>query len=149
VVGAVDGLRIEQVLTNLLTNALKYSPAERPIDVTLELDPTGSVATIRVRDHGPGVPPERREHLFERFYRAGEQDHVAGLGLGLYISRQIVALHRGTLDASFPEDGGTCMTVTLSLDAAADSATVPEEAAWDASLTGPSWSLTTTRVSAN
>ena len=148
VVGVVDGLRIEQVLTNLLTNAIKYSPVESPIDVKLEVNPDANVATIRVRDHGPGVPPERREHLFERFYRAGDQDHVAGFGLGLYISRQIVALHRGTLGADFPEDGGTCMTVTLPLDAA-DSMTAGAEAEWDASLTGPSWSLTTTRLSAN
>ena len=146
--GAVDGLRIEQVLTNLLTNAITYSQAENPIDVTLELDPDGRVATLRVRDRGPGVPPERRERLFERFYRAGGQDHAAGFGLGLYISRQIVALHRGTLGADFPEDGGTCMMVTLPLDAA-DSMIAGAWAEGDASLTGPSWSLTTTRLSAN
>ena len=149
VTGTVDGLRIEQVLTNLLTNAIKYSPAESPIDVTLEVNLAGSVATIQVRDRGPGVPPERRERLFERFYRAGDQDHVAGFGLGLYISRQIVALHRGTLDASFPDDGGTCMTVTLPLDAATGLDIAPAEVEWDPSLTSPSWSLTTTRLSAN
>jgi signal transduction histidine kinase len=69
-----------------------------------------------VRDHGLGIPPEHRPHIFDRFYQAhagGPLTSMAGMGLGLYISRQIVELHGGTIDAEFPDDGGTRFVVML------------------------------------
>jgi signal transduction histidine kinase len=66
-----------------------------------------------VRDHGIGIPPERRARLFDRFYQAHGEGHFGGLGLGLFISRQIVELHGGTLEADFPPDGGTRFCVNL------------------------------------
>ncbi len=68
---------------------------------------------LAVRDHGIGIAPEERSHIFERFYQSRPSDQRAGLGLGLYVSRQIVELHGGSIEAEFPEDGGTRIVVTL------------------------------------
>jgi signal transduction histidine kinase len=107
----VDPLRIEQVVTNLLSNAIKYSPDGGTIDVSLSRGNDG--VHLVVRDHGIGIPPERRARLFDRFYQAHGEGHFGGLGLGLFISRQIVELHGGTLEADFPPDGGTRFCVNL------------------------------------
>ncbi|MBI2940545.1 MAG: HAMP domain-containing histidine kinase, partial [Chloroflexi bacterium] len=108
----VDSLRLEQVLTNLIDNAIKFSPAGGQIDVEVSML---DVETVRlaVRDRGIGIPPERRPHIFDRFYQAHADGHFGGMGLGLYISRQIVHLHGGVLVAEFPPDGGTRFVVTL------------------------------------
>jgi signal transduction histidine kinase len=110
----VDPLRLEQVLTNLVDNAIKYSPAGGEIVVTLAV-PEGQRVEIRVRDHGLGIPPDHRGQIFDRFYQAHTGQHYGGMGLGLYICRQIVELHGGTIHAEFPDDGGTCLVVTLPL----------------------------------
>lgn len=101
------------VLTNLLDNAVKYSPDGGPIEVELVSSDGGAV--VRVRDHGPGVPEEKRAALFEPFYQVAENG--SGLGLGLYLSRQIVEAHGGRLAAEFPEDGGACFVIALGKDA--------------------------------
>jgi signal transduction histidine kinase len=68
---------------------------------------------IEVADRGLGIAPEHRERVFDRFYRAHPDHRISGMGLGLYISRQIVELHGGTLKAQHPERGGTRMVVRL------------------------------------
>jgi PAS domain S-box-containing protein len=109
----IDPLRLEQVLTNLLDNAIKYSPQGGPIDIELRL-PDVEHVSVGIRDRGPGIRPEHRAHIFERFYQAGaEAEHAAGMGLGLYISREIIELHNGTIEAQFPEDGGARFVITL------------------------------------
>jgi signal transduction histidine kinase len=107
----LDPLRIEQVLVNLVNNAIKYSPdgGTIGIGVTQQRD----TAQVAVRDHGLGIPPEDRSHIFDRFYQAHARSHRSGIGLGLYISRQIVELHGGAIAADFPADGGTRFVVTL------------------------------------
>jgi signal transduction histidine kinase len=110
----LDPLRIEQVVTNLIDNAIKYSPEGAQIDVAL-INLADSVQ-LTVRDYGVGVLPEHRAHIFDRFYQAhagGPLTGMAGMGLGLYISRQIVELHGGTIEAEFPPEGGTKFVVTL------------------------------------
>jgi signal transduction histidine kinase len=112
---SIDPLRIEQVITNLIDNAIKYSPEGGQIDVALTCADEHNVQ-FSVRDRGVGVPPEHRAHIFDRFYQAhagGALTSMAGMGLGLYISRQIVELHGGTIRAEFPDDGGTRIVVTL------------------------------------
>jgi signal transduction histidine kinase len=116
----VDPLRLEQVLTNLLDNAVRYSP-DGPIEVAVAR-PDPRRVRIEVRDHGPGVPEGQREHLFERFFpvdgltaRTG-----LGLGLGLYVSRQIVRQHGGELSAEFPRDGGSRFRAELPIDRVGD-----------------------------
>jgi len=107
----IDPLRLEQVLVNLVDNAIKYSPHGGSIHVDAsERDGTIHIA---VRDHGLGIPPEHRERIFEQFYQAHAGGSAAGMGLGLYISRQIAELHGGTLTAEFPEDGGSQFVLTL------------------------------------
>jgi signal transduction histidine kinase len=108
----VDPVRIEQVITNLVGNAIKYSPDGGTIEVLLERVGSDAVR-LSVRDHGVGVPPERRARLFERLYQAHGDGYLSGLGLGLFISKQIVDLHGGSIEAQFPLDGGTRMIVTL------------------------------------
>jgi PAS domain S-box-containing protein len=115
---SIDPLRIEQVVTNLIDNAIKYSPEGGEIEVRLTSEASTGLAEIVIRDHGVGVPPEHRDHIFDRFYQAhagGPLTSMAGMGLGLYISRQIVELHEGSIVAEFPEDGGTRFVVRLPL----------------------------------
>ena len=89
----IDGLRLEQVLVNLLDNAVKYSPNGGAIEVSLTRQ--RSSIEVAVRDHGLGIAPDKREQIFERFYQAHAAGYRSGLGLGLYISRQIVEQHGG------------------------------------------------------
>ena len=92
--GRFDSLRVGEVVGNLLGNAIKYG-AGKEIQVTL----TGArgFATLTVRDFGLGIAAKDQERIFERFERAVSSDHYGGLGLGLYISRQIVEAHGGTI----------------------------------------------------
>jgi signal transduction histidine kinase len=102
----VDPDRIRQVLVNLLANAHEYSPEGASIRV--EVKRVGADVEIRVRDDGPGIPPEQLEHIFERFTRgdAGLTQRVGGTGLGLAISKSLVELHGGTIGAdSTPGEG--------------------------------------------
>jgi signal transduction histidine kinase len=110
----VDPLRVEQVLTNLLDNAIKYSPQGGPIEVAVAApDPVRGMVELAVTDRGIGIPPEDRPYIFERYYRAHTANYASGMGLGLYISHQIVELHGGQLRAEFPSAGGTRFIVTL------------------------------------
>jgi signal transduction histidine kinase len=108
----IDPSRIEQVLANLLDNAIKHSPHGEPIVVTLSLPAPGTIE-LAVSDRGIGIPMQARDRIFERFFQARSDDATQGLGLGLYVSRQIVELHGGQIRADFPADGGTRFVVTL------------------------------------
>jgi signal transduction histidine kinase len=110
----VDPLRIEQVLINLLGNAIKYTPEDKSIDVDVNVT-EHQTFSLSVTDQGIGIPPEQREHLFERFHRAHPDGSISGMGLGLYISQQIIQLHGGTLYAEFPDEGGTRFIMELPL----------------------------------
>ncbi len=115
IVALIDALRLEQVLTNLVDNAIKYSPGGGQIELdvgTTRIDRF----TISVTDHGVGIPPEHRPHIFDRFFQAHAETHLSGLGLGLFISRQIVELHGGRIWAEFPSAGGTRFVVELPVE---------------------------------
>jgi predicted ATPase/signal transduction histidine kinase len=106
----VDRGRIEQVLSNLLSNAMKFGPG-KPITVT-----TGTRqgrAVLSVSDHGIGIDPARQPRIFERFERGVSPRHYGGLGLGLYISRQIVDAHGGTIEVRSAPGEGATFTVEL------------------------------------
>jgi signal transduction histidine kinase len=111
-IARVDGLRVEQVIGNLLDNAVKFSPDGGQIDVELSI-PAPELVRLAVRDRGIGIPPEYRRQIFDRYYQAHAESHRSGLGLGLYISRRIVELHGGQIRVEFPEDGGTRFVVEL------------------------------------
>lgn len=103
VIGCWDRVRIEQVLTDLLSNAMKFGEG-RPIEVRVE--GTDSAARVSIRDHGIGISSEDQVRIFGRFERAVSVRHFGGLGLGLYISAQILRAHGGTLRVeSKPEQG--------------------------------------------
>jgi signal transduction histidine kinase len=111
----VDSLRIEQVLWNLVDNAIKYSPFGGVIDVAVQ-QPIRDWVQLEVRDRGLGISPDKLRHVFERFYQGANTEpatNVAGLGLGLYISRQIVEWHGGDISVERPPDGGTRVIVNL------------------------------------
>ena len=115
-----DPLRIEQVLMNLLENAAIYSPSGTSIEIQVDA-PEPSLAQVVVRDHGPGITPDRRAALFDRFFQPHAGQHFAGhvgLGLGLYISRAIVEQHGGHIWAEFPPDGGSRFVVRLPINPA-------------------------------
>ncbi len=103
--GLWDRLRIEHVLTNLVSNAIKYGPG-MPVDVAIEA--SHGWAHVEVRDHGIGIAPEVAGQIFERFGRVGSVSHYGGLGLGLYLAREVITAHGGTIRfASEPGDGCT------------------------------------------
>jgi signal transduction histidine kinase len=112
---SVDSLRLEQVITNLIDNAIKYSPDGGPVNVDI-WTANENFASIAVTDCGIGIPVEHREHIFDRFYRAHANSHYGGIGLGLYISHQIMQLHSGKLEVEFPDQGGTRFIAHLPLD---------------------------------
>jgi signal transduction histidine kinase len=108
--GEWDGPRLEQVVVNLITNAAKFG-AGKPIQIHLGVE--NGAALFSVRDHGIGIPFEEQSQLFQRFERAPSAAKFTGLGLGLYISRQIVEAHRGKIQViSRPGEGAT-FTVRL------------------------------------
>jgi signal transduction histidine kinase len=103
-----DAVRLRQVVTNLLANAVKFSPEDRLIRVTVDV--VDGSAEVTVVDGGPGVPPERARELFQPFSRLGSEQ--PGTGLGLYISREIVTAHGGSLElVDRPE--GACFAVRI------------------------------------
>ena len=107
--GYWDRLRISQVVTNLLANAVKYGGG-KPVEV--EFGPRGDQAYLRVRDHGIGIDPSDQPQIFERFERAVSSRNYGGLGLGLYIVKRIVEAHGGTVEvASKPGEGATFQVV--------------------------------------
>ncbi|HEX5503185.1 MAG TPA: ATP-binding protein [Thermomicrobiales bacterium] len=109
-----DPVRLEQVLTNLLTNAVKYSPGADRVWVALDRD--GTTAHLRVRDAGIGIPRAEQGRLFARFYRAGNTAGAgSGLGLGLFIAHEIVARGGGRIWVESEEGRGSTFHVTLPL----------------------------------
>jgi two-component system sensor histidine kinase KdpD len=118
----MDSVLIAQVLVNLLDNALKYSPADQPVDVRART--AGTSLEIEVEDRGIGIAPADLEHVFERFYRAPRTGGVHGMGLGLSICRRFVEAHGGSIRAASTGHAGTTMTFQLPLTAAGVAAEV-------------------------
>ena len=111
-----DALRLEQVFQNLLQNALKYSQPPEAISVVLAQ--TADQVCVAVEDHGIGIPPAALGHVFQRFYRADnvEEQHLSGMGIGLYVVNEIVMLHGGTVTVDSTEGVGSIFTVVLPRD---------------------------------
>jgi len=108
--GSWDRLRMEQVISNLLSNAIKYGEG-KPVEVTVGLN--GNRILLTVKDQGLGIPEDMKERIFERFERAGMSNKIAGLGLGLYICRQIIDAHGGAIWAESLDGNGTVFRVEL------------------------------------
>jgi signal transduction histidine kinase len=110
---SADPIRLEQVLTNLLSNALRYTPTGGQIE--LSLASTDDSVWLRVHDSGPGIPEQALPYIFERFYRVDKSRARAegGTGLGLAIARQLARLHGGDLTATNHAAGGALFTLIL------------------------------------
>lgn len=106
-----DKQRIEQVVLNLLTNAIKYSPAADAVYVSLEV--TENNVTVKVRDEGIGLTTDQQKQLFTRFYRAENTSGISGLGLGLYLTKQIIDRHLGSIIVSSEYGKGSEFSFTL------------------------------------
>jgi signal transduction histidine kinase len=105
-------MRIEQVITNLISNAIKYGDG-KPIDLKMERE--DSMAKLSVQDRGIGITPKDQSQIFERFVRATDQEKKKSLGLGLFIVKQIVEAHNGKISVSSAPGQGSTFSVTLPL----------------------------------
>jgi signal transduction histidine kinase len=108
-----DELRLEQVLQNIIQNAVKYSPSGGMITVRTEAQ--NGHACVSISDQGIGIPQDSLAHLFERFYRAenAEAQHISGMGVGLYLVKEIVGLHGGAIEVNSTEGAGSTFTIRL------------------------------------
>jgi two-component system sensor histidine kinase KdpD len=109
----LDFVLVERVLVNVIDNALKYSPADTPIEIKAHT--AGAFLEIDVSDRGTGIPPEDLDRIFDKFYRVQRPDNVSGTGLGLSISKGILQAHGGFIAAENRPDGGTIITISLPL----------------------------------
>ena len=125
----VDPLRIEQVLGNLIDNAVKYGGnGEITVKLAYETARPGERAGARqvrlsVRDRGTGIPAGLRDQIFDRYFRAHGHEHRSGLGLGMHVTRQIVELHGGRIAVESPPGGGASFVVKLPTAGSNDEAT--------------------------
>jgi len=109
-----DAVLIEQVLVNLLENAVRYTPAGSPLGLTVEV--TSFAVEIFVADRGPGIPKGMEDKLFEKFYRVRNEAAQSGVGLGLAICRAIVEAHGGTIHAHNRASGGAVFSFMIPMD---------------------------------
>ena len=112
-----DDDRLRQVVVNLLSNAVRHTPPQTPVEVTVEAEEGRGEATLRVRDHGPGLAEDQVDKVFEAFYRTdGARDRDSGgSGLGLAIVKTVVEAHGGSVEAVSPPGDGATFTVRLPL----------------------------------
>jgi len=106
-----DEARMRQIISNLLTNAAKFTPAGG--QVTIEVRPSGDRALIRVSDTGVGIPQDELPHLTERFYRGQGSERISGTGIGLAIVDELVRAHQGTIDIASKLGKGTQVTIEI------------------------------------
>ena len=137
VIGSIDPSRFEQVVDNLVENAIKYTSGG--VLPELELAVEGGAARISVIDHGVGVPEEERERIFDRFYRGTNVQGTpeTGIGLGLYICRRIMEAHDGRIWVEPASEGGSVFSVSIPVATGAV-ASDPHASEWSAASGGPS-----------
>jgi signal transduction histidine kinase len=110
VLGNIDPSRMTQVVTNLVSNAIKYGEG-KPIDVTARTE--NGKLVLEVKDQGMGIPTNLHDRVFERFERAVTDAKIEGLGLGLYITKQIVLAHDGEISVRSKPGAGAVFRVVL------------------------------------
>lgn len=113
-----DRRRVDQILSSLLHNAHKFAPENGAIRVIARAN--GKMMQVDIEDNGPGVPVQARNHIFKKFYSAPAESTRGGLGLGLYICSELVALHHGSLWYQERAQGGSCFCFTLPLEGEKD-----------------------------
>ncbi|MEL6821336.1 MAG: ATP-binding protein, partial [Calditrichota bacterium] len=110
-----DTDKLEKVFYNLLSNAFKFTPANGRVDLSYQVDSSSSNVTITVLNTGPGIPPEKLPHIFERFYQVegSNKREFEGTGIGLALVRELVELHHGSVTAASKPDSDTTFTIKL------------------------------------
>jgi signal transduction histidine kinase len=108
--GAWDRVRVDQILVSLIANAIKFGPG-KPVEVTVKAK--ADEAVVSVRDHGIGIKPEDQARIFERFERAVSMRHFGGLGLGLWLTQQVVDASGGSISVKSEPGQGSEFTVVL------------------------------------
>lgn len=121
-----DAMRVRQIVANLISNARKFSPGDRPIEVAISSD--GDAAVVTVRDYGPGILPEDRERIFEPFYRTAAGRSREGFGLGLSLARRLARRLGGNLTVESTPGKGSTFTLRLPLSRRS-AETLPAESA--------------------
>ena len=118
--GFFDREKVETVLYNLLSNALKFTPPAGTVTVALasnDAEPAaGRWVSLSVADTGRGIPADKLAHLFDRYYQVEEADRQTGTGLGLALTKGLVELHRGTINVTNNKEGGSLFTIQLPFD---------------------------------
>jgi two-component system, sensor histidine kinase and response regulator len=109
----MDRLRIEQVLINLMSNAIKYAPGSL---IRIQLENLGSLVRFRIQDEGPGIPQEKHDAIFNLFERANGFNHISGLGIGLFVCKSIVEQHHGKIFLELPAIGSSFVLDLPKLD---------------------------------
>jgi two-component system sensor histidine kinase KdpD len=110
----LDFVLFSRVLVNVIDNALKYSPAEKPIDIQAYV--SKKILEITIADRGEGIPTEDLERIFDKFYRVQRPDNVSGTGLGLSISKGILEAHGGSIQAKNRRGGGTIFVISVPVE---------------------------------
>ena len=112
---SLDARRMRQVFSNLIANALRYTPRGGWIEVDFHVlkEKEDLLAEITLRDSGAGIPPEDLPRVFDRFYKTRDS---GGMGLGLAIAKKLVEAHSGTIEAQSAAGEGTCMRILLPVD---------------------------------
>jgi signal transduction histidine kinase len=115
VIGDWDADRLYPVIDNLVGNAIKYSPPDGTVQISMSADPDLRTASVTISDEGPGISLEEREQVFSAFFRtkSAAASQVSGLGLGLYICSELVHAHGGEISVHEAERGGAAFQVTL------------------------------------
>jgi len=124
----MDSALMTQALVNLLDNAIKYSPADTPIDIRAHL--TGDDVEIRIEDQGAGIPAGDLSRIFDKFYQIRREDTEHGVGLGLAISKGVVEAHGGHIYAENRPAGGAAIVMTLPVRVPAEAAASTASARW-------------------
>jgi signal transduction histidine kinase len=114
IIGEWDRLRIEQILANLFSNIIKYAP-RCAVDISSNYSPDKEFAVLSIRDHGPGIAEEAQARIFGKFERASSNRATRGLGLGLFITHQLVEAMHGNIDLDTSLGNGTLFKITLPL----------------------------------
>jgi len=112
-----DENKLRQVLTNLIGNAMRFTPDDSPIELEVGVDRSGAFGVVSIVDHGEGIPPQLREKIFQRFWRAdtSRTRETGGSGLGLAIVAGIVAKHDGHVEVLETPGGGATFRVSIPL----------------------------------
>jgi len=106
-----DKKLIENILNNLLSNAFKYSAEGKKVE--MKVSAQGDMISIRITDHGIGIPVDQQKHLFDRFFRASNALNIKGTGLGLHIVKEYLSLMKGEIEFSSAESEGSVFTITI------------------------------------